>query len=85
MSHYETQETTREYRYEIVPCGSGNTRTFTVIEWQDNHCSGGDAHWTSERAALRAAALYGRRPDLHGRTESMLRVAYKQEFGHAMF
>jgi len=52
--------------YEIVSVGPH----WTVIQYKDGVCRGGDLHWLSKGMAEAAHLVYRRWPALHGATES---------------
>ena len=67
-----------EYTYKIEQTESNTVAgepTWAVVEYVDGQARGADCHWVRERYAYRAAELYTRRPELHGRGSQALREA----------
>jgi len=50
--------------------------TWTVLQYVNDKCLGGDAHWLSEEAAQKARTVYHHHPPAHGDPEDTVRRLY---------
>lgn len=92
----DLDDTSVTYTYAVEKGSSSNTpggslypvRTdwWTVVQYADGVCKGGDHHWVRERFALRAMKLYQLAPKLHGEPSDRLIAEYVHyHLGEKMF